>query len=158
MPPRLLPVFVLGATLAPTVGSCRTTPPPLPSEQEVLAVLETQQDAWNRGDVDAFVELGYWRSPELTFFSGGTVTKGYDPLVERYRRRYVESGEGMGELAFADLEVFPLGPDAAMARGRWQLERRASEAIGGLFTLILRRIDGSWRIVHDHTSVAEGPE
>jgi beta-aspartyl-peptidase (threonine type) len=125
---------------------------------ELIQLLQTQQAAWNAGDVERFVELGYWRSPELTFFSGGTVTKGYQPLIERYRERYVESGEGMGTLTFSELEPFPLGSDAAMVRGRWRLHREGATPVGGLFTLILRRFDGGWRIVHDHTSVDEPAE
>jgi hypothetical protein len=29
-----------------------------------------------------------------------------------------------------------------------------ADAVGGTFTLIWRRIDGRWVIVHDHTSAA----
>lgn len=146
---RALPLALILATVGP---SCRTTASP---ESEALRVLQVQREAWNRGDVEGFVAAGYWRSPELTFFSGGTVTKGYEATLERYRERYARSAEGMGELTFGELEPFALGEDAAMVRGRWKLERRDAPAIGGLFTVILRRIDGEWRIVHDHTSVDE---
>ena len=60
----------------------------------------------------------------------------------------------MGQLTFRDLEATSLGLDAAMLLGRWHLETVAGPA-GGNFTLIWRRLDGQWRIVHDHTSSGE---
>lgn len=143
--PLVLAALLCGA-------ACRTTPSP---EAEVLGLLEAQAAAWNRGDLEEFVARGYWRSPELCFYSGGTITLGYEPLVERYRERYAQSREGMGQLGFAELEPIALCEDAALVRGRWRLERPGGEPIGGLFTLLLRRIEGEWRIVHDHTSSAE---
>jgi len=54
---------------------------------EIRAVLTTQQQAWNRGDIPAFLE-GYWNSPELTFAGSDGIVRGYDGLLERYRRSY----------------------------------------------------------------------
>jgi beta-aspartyl-peptidase (threonine type) len=142
---RLLPA------LAALLAACTTTA----RSDEVLAVLHAQQEAWNRGDLVSFVELGYWRSPELCFFSGGDVTRGYDGLIERYQARYASDGAEMGALTFSELEVFELEPELAVARGRWQLERQRLGDVGGLFTLVLRKTSDGWRIVHDHTSAAE---
>ena len=41
----------------------------------VRAVLDEQVAAWNRGDVEAFME-GYARSSETTFVSGANVVRG----------------------------------------------------------------------------------
>ena len=62
--------------------------------------------------------------------------------------------ERMGKLVFARLEVTALSNEAALVLGRWHLEREP-EPIGGNFSLVFRRIDDRWLIVHDHTSVAE---
>jgi beta-aspartyl-peptidase (threonine type) len=118
-------------------------------------VLYAQQDAWNAGDLESFVEHGYWPSEELTFFSGGTVTRGFGPLLDRYERRYRGTPAAMGELSFSDLESLPLSHDSAVVRGRWRLEFADRPATGGLFTLVLRKHHGRWLIVHDHTSSAE---
>jgi hypothetical protein len=61
----------------------------------------------------------------------------------------------MGRLGFDAIEVLPMGPDAAAARGAFRLRMSDGQEPHGLFTLLLRRIDGAWRIVHDHTSSAE---
>jgi beta-aspartyl-peptidase (threonine type) len=117
----------------------------------VRAVLDAQVEAWNRGDLEAFM-AGYWRSPDLVFQSGSTVTRGWQATLERYRKRYQSEGKEMGRLRFEELDLQPLGPDAVFIRGRWHLTMKDGSEPNGLFTLLARRIDGAWRIVHDHTS------
>ena len=122
-------------------------------EDAIRAVLTAQEAAWNRGDLDGFMK-GYWKSDQLRFYSGGTVTSGWQATLDRYRKRYQAEGKEMGKLTFTDLEVEVLGPDAAMARGWWKL-KLAKENPEGLFTLILKKYPAAWKIVHDHTSAAE---
>lgn len=124
------------------------------TETAVRALLAAQVAAWNRGDLEGFM-AGYWRSPELVFCSGATVTKGWDATLARYRQRYQAEGREMGRLGFDEVEVLPLGEDAAAARGAWRLRMSDGGEPHGLFTLILRRTGEAWRIVHDHTSAAE---
>jgi beta-aspartyl-peptidase (threonine type) len=89
------------------------------------------------------------------FCSGATVTKGWDATLERYRKRYQSEGREMGRLGFDAVEVFPLGADAAFARGAYRLRLKDGSQPHGLFTLVLRRFPEGLRIVHDHTSAAE---
>lgn len=71
-------------------------------------------------------------------------------MLARYTQRYADRA-AMGRLAFEDIRITPLAPDAALVFGRWKLQR-ANDAPSGLFTLIFRRTPDGWRIVHDHTS------
>jgi len=135
-----IPPFALGATQDGTAP--------------VRALLDAQVAAWNRGDLEGFM-AGYWRSSELVFCSGATVSKGWDATLERYRKRYQAEGREMGKLRFESLEVKSLGPDAAFARGEYWLRMSDGQQPHGRFTLVLRRLSGAWRIVHDHTSAAE---
>jgi beta-aspartyl-peptidase (threonine type) len=123
---------------------------PRTDEAAIRAVLDAQVAAWNKGDLEGFMK-GYWASPELTFFSGGQRTQGWQATLERYRKRYQAEGQEMGKLTFSDLQIELLGPDSAFVRGRWQLERKKDRP-GGLYTLIFKRFPEGWRIVHDHTS------
>lgn len=125
-----------------------------PGAASARTVLDAQVEAWNRGDLEGFM-AGYWRSPDLVFCSGDTVTKGWDETLARYRKRYQAEGREMGRLRFEGIEVIPLGEDAALARGAWRLVMTDGKEPHGLFTLLLRRQDGAWRIVHDHTSSGE---
>ena len=125
-----------------------------PGATTARSVLDAQVEAWNRGDLEGFMAT-YWRSPDLVFCSGSTVTKGWDETLARYRKRYQSEGREMGALRFDAIEVIPLGEDAALARGAWRLHMADGKEPHGLFTLLLRRLDGVWRIVHDHTSSGE---
>ena len=115
----------------------------------VESILRVQEDAWNRGDIDAFMEH-YWKSEALTFSSGGKTTRGWTETLNRYRERY-PTPEKMGRLKFSGLEITPLGDSAALVLGQWNLERE-SEPLSGNFSLVVRKFDDRWLIIHDHTS------
>lgn len=120
------------------------------AENAVRAVLQAQVEAWNHHDLEGFM-TGYWKSPELTFFSGATETQGWEPTLERYRRKYQAEGAAMGTLSFSDLQVEALGADAAFVRGKFQLVIPDGKQPRGRFTLIFRKFPEGWKIVHDHT-------
>ena len=117
----------------------------------VRTVLDAQRDAWNRGDIEGYMD-GYARTAEITFVSGDTITRGWQTVHDRYRKNY-DSREKMGTLSFSDLETSVLSTDAAVTIGRWHLQR-ANDQPHGRFTLVFRRTRQGWRIVHDHTSSA----
>ncbi|MEY2495983.1 MAG: hypothetical protein QOJ45_2475 [Verrucomicrobiota bacterium] len=116
---------------------------------EIRAVMSAQVTAWNRGDIDGFME-GYARSNATEFVSGDKLTRGWQTVRDRYRKKY-DSREKMGRLTFSELKITPLSPDAAIVLGRWRLDRKVDKP-HGIFTLLFRRTPAGWRIVHDHTS------
>jgi ketosteroid isomerase-like protein len=121
-------------------------------EEAVKHLLVSQVEAWNKGNLEGFMQ-GYWQSPDLTFFSGTAITKGWEPTIARYRKSYQSEGREMGHLEFQDLAIDPLSARSAVVTGKWQLSMKDGKQPHGLFTLILKRIPGAgWRIVHDHTS------
>jgi ketosteroid isomerase-like protein len=116
---------------------------------EIRAVMAAQVSAWNRGDIDGFM-AGYARSDRTEFVSGQKITRGWQTVRDRYRKKY-DSREKMGHLTFSQIEITPLGADAALVLGRWSLVRQ-SDKPQGIFSLLFRRTSAGWRIVHDHTS------
>jgi ketosteroid isomerase-like protein len=119
---------------------------------QIRSVLWAQQDAWNRGDIDGFMN-GYARSKSTIFISEDTLRRGWETVRDRYRKKYSDRTK-MGTLTFSDLEITPLSLDSAMVLGRWRLER-TNDRPHGRFTLIFRKTGDGWRIVLDHTSSAE---
>ena len=115
----------------------------------VRAVLAAQQDAWNRGDIAGYMD-GYERSENTVFVSGDSITRGWQTVLDRYRKRY-DSREKMGTLNFSEIEITPIDRHTALVVGRWELKRAADEP-HGRFTLIFKKTNHGWRIVHDHTS------
>ena len=116
----------------------------------ITKVLHDQREAWNRGDIEAFME-GYVKGEELVFTSGAEIRRGWQVTLDRYRSRYGEDSSTMGTLAFEVLGIQSLGAEGAVVLGRWQLSGLASPA-GGVFTVVLARGAEGWRIVHDYTS------
>ncbi len=114
----------------------------------IRKVMADQAAAWNRGDIEAFMN-GYWKSDKLVFVSS-KVTRGWQQTLDNYRKSY-PTKEKMGTLTFSDLEITLLSKDAAVVLGSWSLER-ATDKPGGKFTLIFRKFREGWRIVHDHTT------
>lgn len=133
-------------------ASARQKSAPKPALKEIQDVLDRQVQAWNRRDLEGFMQ-GYWRSPNLTFYSGGSTVSGWDETLARYRNRYQSAGNEMGKLEFLDLKIELLGPTAAFVRGRFHLKMSSTEP-SGIFTLTFRKFAGGWKIIHDHTSTA----
>ena len=119
---------------------------------QIRSVLSAQQEAWNRGDIDAFMN-GYARSASTVFVSEDTIRRGWETVRERYTKKYSDRPK-MRTLAFSDLDITLLSSDAAVVLGRWSL-KRANDQPHGRFTLIFKRLPEGWRIVHDHTSAAK---
>jgi len=139
-------LLILAATVFGSAAAAAAEP-----TAEICEILHAQQRAWNRGDIDGFMN-GYARSRSTIFVSEDTVTRGWQTVRNRYKKKYSDR-EKMGTLAFSDLEITPLGPSAAIVIGRWQLKRKIDKP-HGRFTLVFRHLTEGWRIVHDHTSAA----
>ena len=144
----LISILVILSFALPVCAKTKKSAAPK-AVQEIRAVLDRQVEAWNRRDLETFM-AGYWNSPSLSFYSGGTKTAGWNETLGRYRKTYQSDGAEMGQLEFSDLQIEMLGPASAFVRGRWRLKMQSSEP-GGLFTLIFRRLPDGWKIIHDHT-------
>ncbi len=146
-------VALVSCLAAYALCACASTSKPIMTDEqiasEVRAVMQAQQAAWNRGDIEGFMD-GYERAETTTFVSGDQLIRGWQTVLERYKQQY-GSREQMGTLTFAELSIKPIGPDLALADGRWQL-KRANDAPHGRFTLIFRHTESGWRIIHDTTT------
>lgn len=168
--PALVAISILLLTFATSIAEAQNAPhpalPPVATKaavspaEAILHVIEAQQAAWNRHDLDGFM-AGYWNSPELTFFSGGTVSHGWQAAHDRYVKRYQSEGRSMGQLEFRELKVEMLdgGRDgtSAFVRGEYHLIMPDGTTPHGIFTLVFRKFRGTgaasgWKIVHDHSS------
>ena len=94
----------------------------------IRAVLDAQRDAWNKGDIEGFMD-GYDRSDNTVFVSGDNVTRGWKTVLERYKKNY-DTPEKMGQLTFSDLEVNMLSKDTAVVIGKWHLNAPMTNLTG----------------------------
>jgi ketosteroid isomerase-like protein len=120
----------------------------------IREMLQASAVSWNVGDLDGFMD-DYWQSEDLTFSGANGVTRGWENVKTRYLQSYWAPGAVRDSLRFEEIEVFSLGNDQAIALGRYVLfrpEEETGHTSSGFFTLVLRMMDGGWKIVHDHTS------
>lgn len=118
-------------------------------ESAIRALLQTQTETWNRGDLDGFMQT-YWHNDSLTFIGKRGVTHGWQQTLDNYKKGYPDKA-AMGTLSFDIIEVKKLSDDYYYVTGGWKLQR-ATDAPSGYYTLLLRKINGAWKIVSDHSS------
>lgn len=120
------------------------------SADSIAHLLETQQAAWNSGDIDGYMQ-GYWNSDSLVCTGGGTVNRGWAATYAKYLRSYDTRGK-MGTLRFNEVEISVFPGGTASVLDRWRLDRDADRP-AGVFSLLLRRFPEGWKIILDHTSL-----
>ena len=144
-------LLMLIVAFTATLGTFAQSKPKASSETAIRAVLDAQAAGWNRGDIEGYMN-GYDRSPNTEFVGADSITRGWQDVLDRYKKRY-DTREKMGVLTLSDLEITMLSKDAALVLGRWRL-KRANDEPHGTFTLLFRKRKAGWRIVHDHSSSA----
>jgi len=118
-------------------------------KQKILDVLENQRIDWNKGDVEAYMQ-GYWKSDSLLFVGKSGPTYGWQKTLENYKKGYPDKS-AMGFLTFGIKKVELIAKDQAFVLGSWNVKREKDE-LKGYFTLLLRKIEGVWKVVVDHSS------
>ena len=119
------------------------------SEKQVRNVLEMQNDAWNKGDIEAFMK-GYWENDSLMFIGKSGVTYGWSNTLANYKKGYPDTA-AMGKLTFTLIQVKKLSSRYYHITGKWFLKRSIGD-VGGHYTLLFKKIKGSWVIIADHSS------
>ena len=118
-------------------------------QKEITGLLNRQTQAWNRGNLDEFMN-GYWHNDSLMFVGKSGVTYGYANTLNNYKKTYSDSAK-MGKLFFEILQVKKLSAEYYWVLGKWFLKRTVGD-IGGHYTLLFRKIKGKWMIIADHSS------
>lgn len=119
------------------------------NREAIIKVLETQRQAWNRGDIDGFMQ-GYWKSDSLVFVGKTPPVYGWQSTLDHYKKSYPNKA-AMGQLTFDIIQVKILDDNNAFMLGGWHL-KRDKDTPGGYFTLWFRKINWEWKVVCDHTS------
>lgn len=118
-------------------------------ESAIRSLLDKQTAAWNRGDLDGFME-GYWKNDSLMFIGKSGITYGWQKTLDNYRKGYPDR-TAMGTLIFTLIELKPLSKKYFSVVGKWHLKRTIGD-LSGHYTLLLKKIKGEWVIVADHSS------
>ncbi len=147
---------VLVGLLAATAGCRLASTPETATEgmselqSEIHDMLQKGAQAFNEGRLDAFMS-DYYQSPNTTYIGGRGLVRGYDDIRERYQP-WFEPAEARDSLSLEGLEARRLGAMYSLATGRWLVHAEDEVVASGPFSLVLRRVGGGWKIIHDHSS------
>ena len=119
------------------------------AEKEIRKVLSTQDIAWNRGDIEGFMQT-YWKSDSLMFIGKSGITYGWQKTLDNYKKGYPDTA-AMGKLHFDLIEFKKLSETNYFVVGKWFLTRSIGN-INGVFTLLLKKLNNRWVIIADHSS------
>lgn len=117
-------------------------------EKTVINAMQKQQEAWNSGNIEAFMAY-YWKSDSLKFIGSKGITYGWQKTLDNYKKAYPNK-TAMGQLTFTLIEVKQLSKQYVHVIGKWALEKE--KPAGGFFTLLWKKVEGRWVILSDHTS------
>ena len=123
------------------------------ARKEIEKALTAQAKTWNDGDLSAFMNT-YSRRIDTSYVSADSQIYGFDAIEARYKKRYGDNRESMGMLTFSDLKFVDVSSTSAICIGHWHVENKNSKKAGGVFSLVFIKEKNSWKILHDHTSVA----
>lgn len=117
---------------------------------QISAMLDRSASAWNRGDLDAFVS-DYLDSDRTTYIGRRGVIHGRSAIRDVYAPRFATPGM-QDSLSFDKLEVDSLAPGVINVIAEYILSRGDSVVARGPTSLVMERVNGGWKIVHDHSS------
>lgn len=156
--------FALLATFGLALTGCRIERTITPGQQDPAAdvslhveeILQLSAAAWNAGDLDGFM-VHYERAHTTTYIGSGGLLIGFDAIRDRYAPGF-EPGAERDSLRFESIRARPLDQLFALATARYVLHRDGEITSSGPFTLVLRRIEGVWKIIHDQSAADPPPE
>jgi len=130
------------------ISSCSTS-----SEEQdkkaILAVMDAQQIAWSKHDLEGFMQ-GYWKSDSLKFYGSNWVTLGWEKTLANYKRGY-PTPDHSGTLKFKINDISKINEGAYFLMGEYHLTRKVGDA-NGIFMIIFKKINGEWKIIADTSS------
>ncbi len=144
-------LFMSACTSVETKQTEKTVEQPTKTKElnSISKLMQAQENAWNRGDLEGFMQA-YWKSDSLVFIGSRGLNYGWETTLANYQKSYSDK-EKMGTLKFENKKLEILNVEAAWAAGKWNLFRTA-DTLNGSYLLVWKKIDGTWKIIADHSS------
>jgi hypothetical protein len=117
--------------------------------KSILQNMKSQETSWNHGDIEGYM-VYYWNSDSLKFIGKSGITYGWKTTLEHYKTSYPDKA-AMGTLTFSDIKLQKIKRNMVMVTGSWKLVRE-KDSLQGYYSLLWKKIKGTWVIISDHTS------
>ena len=118
-------------------------------KQEIIALLEKQEAAWNDGNLKQFMDT-YWKSDSLIFIGSRGPSYGWQKALDNYKRGY-PTKNAMGKLKFNILNIRKIDSKTVFVVGQYHVMREIGDLTGN-FSLVVQSKKQGWVIVSDHSS------
>ncbi len=118
----------------------------------ISKVLKFQEEAWNAGNINKFME-GYLKSNKIVFTGSNGSIYGWEETKKRYLNKY-SNRTLMGNLKFKIINFQKLSEKIIQMQGSFYLKRKIEDS-KGFFSLIWKKENEKWYIISDHTSVSK---
>ncbi|MCX7550946.1 YybH family protein [Xanthomarina sp. F2636L] len=118
-------------------------------KEAILAVLSLQETAWNKHDLEGYME-GYWRNDSLKFYDKNGLTFGWNKTLANYKKGYPTQAES-GVLKFVINDLSKIEDNSYWVMGEYHLTREIGNA-NGVFIIIFKKINNEWKIIADMTA------
>jgi uncharacterized protein (TIGR02246 family) len=122
-------------------------------QDAIITTISDMQAAWNRGDFPGY--MAGFANPDVVFVSRGRIQKDWQATLEHYIADYGGAPDSQGQLAFSNIRIEMLAPDAAQLISNYNLVRAAGNQTG-INTRLMRKRDGRWLIALNHVSNIQG--
>jgi hypothetical protein len=96
----------------------------------VQKALDGQVAAWNAGDLEKAMAF-YWNSPELLWINKAGIQKGYQPVLDDFRKSYTDKST-MGTYSYEPLHIETLSANSAYFVFKWKIELNGKRLMGGI--------------------------
>lgn len=118
---------------------------------DVAKVVLEQQDAWNKGDLDAY--LSHYKDAPDTQAVLATLVRGVDNIRAAYKANFPNK-DSMGGIEDSEVEVRGLGDNFALATGKYHLSRsrKAGGDVDGTFTEVFEKTSAGWKIIFSEST------
>ena len=112
----------------------------------ILSIMKSQEKAWSKNNIEAFME-GYWKSDSLKFFGSSGLKYGWQSTLNGYKKRY-PTKDHTGTLRFKINDISQINSASYFVMGEYHLVRNIGNA-DGVFMIIFKKINGEWKIIAD---------
>jgi uncharacterized protein (TIGR02246 family) len=121
-------------------------------EKEIYDQMMKMLDAWNRHDLDAYLD-GFLHSDDIVLVVDGETIRGWDLLSKAFHSGYPNKDE-MGTVFFDRVQVQMLAPDLGFVLVWYSIAFPKKKQFG-TDTIIVKKVAEGWREMISHTSFVE---
>ena len=118
--------------------------------KEVIKSLDGQVAAWNNGELEKAMSY-YWNSPEMLWVSKAGTMKGYQPVLEEFKKDFADKNK-MGVYSYESLHIEEISGSCVYFVIRWKINLNGQRIMGGISSQIWKKIGSTWVITAEHAS------